>query len=441
MQQVDNIIIGAGPGGYELAAGLCHRGESVVIVERDMPGGTCLNRGCIPTKCLCATAATAESLRKAATFGINAGEATIDYATAVERMRGVVAHLQEGVLAELAGATYIKGEARLLANRTIEVDEQQFQASKRLIIASGSRPAVLPIEGAQLAMSSDDVLADSTLPKSVVIIGGGVIGMEFASIFNSLGVETSVIEFCKEILPPFEAEIAKRLRTNLSRRGINIVVGAAVSSIRKADNGSLAVEYQGKRGPSEISAERVVMAVGRRPVVPEGADAIGLGMTPKGFIAVDELMQTNLSGVYAIGDVNGLSMLAHSAIAQGRVVAEGRAELFNAACVPSVVFTMPEVAMVGLTSSQLDVLGISYHSVKRQFASNGKACAMGESEGVVKLLISDNDNTILGATILGHGASDLIAEATILVADKVPVDQIAARYIHAHPTLSEVLAI
>ena len=441
MQQIDNIIIGAGPGGYELAANLCKQGESVVIIERDLPGGTCLNRGCIPTKCLCATAATVEDIRRASEFGINTTEFSINYAKSIERMREVIAHLQEGVIAELSKATYIKGEARLLENRIVEVDNHRFQATKRLVLATGSCPAVLPIEGVDLAMTSDDVLADDTLPKSIIIIGGGVIGMEFASIFNSLGVDTTVVEFCKEILPPFEQEIAKRLRTILSRRGVNIVVGSAVSSIKQSKDGMLSVEYQGKRGSTEICAERVVMAVGRRPVIPEGTQEIGIKLSSKGFIAVDNSMATNIPGIYAIGDVNGLSMLAHSAIAQGRVIAENNNTLFNTNCIPSVVFTTPEVAMVGRTSTQLDNEGVVYRSIKRQFASNGKACAMGEGDGVVKLLVNESDDTILGITILGHGASDLIAEATMLIVNKVPVDKIASRYIHAHPTLSEIFAI
>ncbi len=439
MQTVDNIIIGAGPGGYELAAMLTHQGESVVIIERDHPGGTCLNRGCIPTKCLCATASTAETLRRAADFGINGSAPTVDYPKAIERMRSVVEGLRQGVLAEISAATLVRGEARLTGGRTVAVDGEQYEAAKRLVIATGSCPARLPIPGSELALTSDDVLADDTLPASVVIVGGGVIGMEFASIFNSLGVETTVIEFCKEILPPFEAEIAKRLRTAMGRRGVNIVVGAAVSAI-EADGDGYAVTYQGKRGEAQVNAQRVVMAVGRRPVLPAGVEEAGLQLTQRGFIDVDEKMQTNLDGVYAIGDVNGVSMLAHSAIAQGRVVAHDAPEAFNKDCVPSVVFTMPEVSMVGRTSVQLDAAEIPYRTVKRQFASNGKACAMGEGEGVVKLLVSEEDNSILGATILGPHAADLIAEATILVADKVPYTEIGKRYIHAHPTLSEVLA-
>ncbi len=370
---------------------------------------------------------------------MNGSDPTIAYPKAIERMRSVVEGMRQGVLAEISAATFVQGEARLTGGKTIAVGSEAYAASKRLIIATGSCPARLPIPGAEFAMTSDDVLANDTLPKCIVIVGGGVIGMEFASIFNALGVETTVVEFCKEILPPFEAEIAKRLRTAMGRRGVNIVVGAAVSAIEEAD-GIYTVVYQGKKGEVRLDAERVVMAVGRRPVLPAGVEEAGVALTPRGFIAVDRMMQTNVEGVYAIGDVNGLSMLAHSAIAQGRVVAEGNPAAFNRDCVPSVVFTMPEVSMVGLTAAQLDAAEVPYRTVKRQFASNGKACAMGEGEGVVKLLVSEADGSILGATILGPHAADLIAEATILVADKVPYAEISSRYIHAHPTLSEVFA-
>ncbi len=439
MQQVDNIIIGAGPGGYELAATLANRGESVVIIERDQPGGTCLNRGCIPTKCLCATAETVHSINKASQFGITVGEASVDYPKAVERMRQVVENLRQGVIAEVSNATYINGEARLIDNKTVAVGNDRISATKRLIIATGSQPAILQIDGSDLALTSDDVLSDDHLPESIIIVGGGVIGMEFASIFSSLGVKTIVIEFCKEILPPFEADIAKRLRTIMSRRGVEIITNAAVKSCKMLDNGQTSVEFEGK-GLDSRSAEKVVMAVGRRPVLPEGSSEIGLKTTPKGFLSVNEMMQTNLDGVYAIGDVNGLSMLAHSAIAQGRVIATGDPSAFCRDCVPSVVFTMPEVAMVGKTSAQLDAEGVAYHVVKKQFASNGKACAMGESDGTARIICSNDNNVILGVTIMGAHAADLIAEATILVRDEVPLNNVANRYIHAHPTLSEIFA-
>ena len=252
-------------------------------------------------------------------------------------------------------------------------------------------------------------------------------------------METTVVEYCKEILPPFDSDMAKRLRTALSRRGINVVVGAAVESIAANADGSRTVTYQGKHGPVEVQTEMVVMAVGRRPVVPQGAAEVGVNISRRGFVEVDERMRTSVEGIYAIGDCNGLLMLAHAATAQARVVAEDNPELFDAARVPSVVFTTPEIAMVGPTPAALDAAGVSYKVVRKSFASNGKACAMGASDGTAKLLVDEASGALLGTTVLGAHAADLVAEATLLVTDRTPLADLPRRYIHAHPTLSEIL--
>lgn len=439
MTTFDNIIIGAGPGGYELAARLAAKGETVLIVEKDKLGGTCLNRGCIPTKCLVATAEAAHTINESASLGIEASGFKINFETAYNRMKQVVEGLREGVAAELSKCTVIYGEAKLQSNKTILVDDETFEASSRIIIATGSTPAVLPIEGAELAMTSDDVLNMSVLPQSVIIIGGGVIGMEFATILSNLGVKTTVVEFCKEILPPFDPEVAKRLRMSLSRKGVDIVTRAAVTSIKSSHDGMLQVTYSGKRGESQIEASQVIMAVGRKPVIPVGVSEAGIELTHKGFIKVNERMETSVPGIYAIGDVNGLMMLAHAAIAQGRVVADGNPELFDSNRVPSIVFTNPEVASVGLTPAGLEDKGISFKTEKRMFAGNGKAQAMGKPEGFIKFaILPEFSNQIAGVTIIGAHAADLIAEATMLVTDKVSIDDVDSRYIHAHPTLSEM---
>lgn len=430
---MDTIIIGAGPGGYELAATLAQRGEDVLIVERDNLGGTCLNRGCIPTKAMCASAAAVLNAAHAESLGVNLARPQIDFPRIVERSAKVTASLREGVEALLAKCTVVHGEATFAGPDTVKVGDETYTAP-RIVIATGSAPARLPIPGSELAITSDEALWLTELPESMVIIGGGVIGMEFASIFAALGSKVTVVEFCKEILPPVDPEIAKRLRTALTRRGIDIVCGAAAQRIERAGD-KLLLTYAGKKGETAVEAETIVMAVGRRPVVPAGFEG---RVSPKGFIEVDELMRTSVPGVYAVGDVNGLSMLAHSAYAQGRVVAEADPRLFRAGLVPSVVFTSPEVAAVGPRPDELDSVGVKYHAVKRPFASNGKACADAHPEGLVKMLVSDDDDTILAVTILAHHAADLIAEATILVTDGVKASSVAGRYIHAHPTLSEI---
>ncbi len=430
MQQYDSIIIGAGPGGYELAAMLQSQGETVAIIERDLPGGTCLNRGCIPTKCLVATANAMRICRIAPGFGINCGHTSVDYSKAVERMRDIVRQLQQGVMATLRGVTYIEGEASLRPGMTVQIDDRLIQARRRVVIATGSAPAILRVPGADLALDSTAALALTTLPQSAVIVGGGVIGMELASIWATLGAKVTVVEYCREILPGLDTELAKRLRNMLSRQGIDIITGAEVTEIT-----GQGVSYTGKRGPASIEAEVTVCAVGRRPVVPDGCDEAGIKLTPRGYIAVDKFMRTSVEGIYAIGDVNGLSMLAHSSVAQARVVAGGNPAAFDATAVPAVVFTHPELAQVGKAGDDEETF-----TTKRLFSANGKAQAMGEAEGLAKLTCRQSDGAVLAVAILGPHAADLIAEATILVKEHVPVGEIPFRYIHAHPTLSEIFS-
>lgn len=436
MREIDNIIIGAGPGGYELAAGLCARGESTCIIERDLLGGTCLNRGCIPTKCLASSAEAYRNAMDSYRFGTVADVRGIDYSIVTGRMHEVIDSLRKGVEGLLAGAEVIFGEASLLPGRGVSVGDDEIFARKRLVIATGSRPALPPVEGIELALTSDEVLDMTVLPHSAVIIGGGVIGLEFASILSTFGVDTTIVEYCKEILPPFDSDMAKRLRLMLGRRGITFRTGCKVVKIAESGQGVI-VKFSGKKGEEQIEADIAVCAVGRQPVLPCGLEAAGVATDARGFIKVNDRMETTAPGVYAVGDVNGLSMLAHSAVAQAKVIL-GYDGAFDRNAIPSVVFTDPEIATCGLSEIQLESKGIGFRTVKRQFASLGKACAMGCPDGLAKFLISDDDGRILGATILGPHASDLIAEATILIRDRRTLSDVSNRYIHAHPTLSEI---
>ena len=438
MSRFDLIVIGAGPGGYEIAAEEASKGRNVAIVERDSLGGTCLNRGCIPTKCLCASADTINTVKNAGAFGVDASVSGFSYQAAASRMREVVNGLRQGVESLLSGCTLIRGEARLTVRGEVAVGDALYSADK-ILIATGSRPASLPVDGAEKAMSSDDVLALDTLPSSAIIIGAGVIGMEFASILNAFGVEVTVIEYCKEILPPFDREVAKRLRSMLSRRGIKIIVGAEVKSI---GNDGRSVTYAGRRGDETAEAETVIMAVGRRPVLPEGLAEAGVELTGRGFIKVDSRMRTTAPGIYAVGDCNGLCMLAHAAAAQARVaLAADSEEIPDLDVMPSAVFTTPELAMVGLTEEQCETRGIEYDARKSLYAANGKARAMGATDGFVKVLTDRSpERRILGVHIIGAHASDLCAEAAAIMAADPSATRAKARIIHGHPTLSEVLA-
>lgn len=437
----DIIIIGAGPGGYEMAAEAAHRGHKVAIVERDSLGGTCLNRGCIPTKALCRNAEVINTIKEAEAFGISIDGYHLHYATAVERKNAVVNQLRDGITTLLSSPliSVMQGEAKLVDAHTVSVDGVNVEAS-HIVIATGSAPKALPIDGAELAMTSDDILSATTLPKSLCVIGGGVIGMEFAGIFGSFGVEVSVVEYCKEILPPFDKDVAKRLRTTMGKRGIDIKVGAEVKSIAKTEKG-YSVLFEAKGKEQTIECEAVLMAVGRKPVVPDGTEALGIETDRRGIV-VNENMQTSVPGIYAIGDVNGRCMLAHAATAHGmralNAIEGNTPDRIKLHIVPSAVFTSPEMAMVGLTEEQCKARSLCYTAKKGFFRANGKALAMGETEGLVKMIIDNDTRQILGCHICGPHAADLIQEVVMAMNAGATIDTLTAS-IHGHPTLGEAI--
>lgn len=435
----DYIIIGAGPGGYETASVAASRGHKVAVIERDNLGGTCLNRGCIPTKTLCRSAKIAMDVREAAKFGVALpkDEIRIDYAKIAARKDEVVATLREGVAMVLNDVDVIMGEARFISPSEVEVNGE-IHSAPHMIVATGSCPAMLPVPGAEFAMTSDDLLVLTELPNSIAIIGGGVIGMEFASILNALGVDVTVIEYCKEILPTFDAEIAKRLRMSLKRRGITILNDTQVTSIEPG----MRVNCIAKGKEKSVEAEAVLMAVGRRPVVPEGLAELGVKLN-RGAIVVNDEMEVDWKDgckpsdvtVHAIGDVNARCMLAHVASAQGMIVLGEKRDL---SVVPSAVFTEPECAMVGLTESKCREDGFEIKIGTSTFRANGKAVSMGEPDGMVKVISEAETGRLLGCHICGPHAADLIQEAATVMTAGLPVTAISTS-IHAHPTLGEAL--
>jgi len=432
MPQADLIIIGGGPGGYETASEAAAKGLKVILFERDRLGGTCLNRGCIPTKCLCASAKRLNDIRHADMLGIAVSEASVDFTSVRKRLVEITDTLREGVESVLKDVEVIKTEASLAPGPAVVADGIVYNAPE-IIIATGSSPANLRVDGGETALSSDDVLALETIPESMVIIGGGVIGLEFASVFSSFGSKITVVEYCKEILPGFDRDIAKRLRSYLSRHGIDFVTGAEVQAV---ENGKR-VRYLHKGKEKNVEAECVVSAVGRRPVVPDGLVATGIATDSRGFIVTDDRFRTTAPGVYAIGDVNGRCMLAHAASAQGRTVL---GENVGLGTVPAVVFTDPECASVGITSEKADETGREYITVKLPYGSNGKALASGESDGIIKLIVDKKSGLIAGCHCLCAHAADLIAEASTAMNAGITARRLASEFVHAHPTLSELLA-
>lgn len=442
MTTTDLIIIGAGPGGYETAIAAAREGMKVVLVEAEALGGTCLNEGCIPTKCLCRSAEVADLMKEAATFGVVAESEGINLVEVMKRKNEVVAQLAAGVasLLKSPGITLVQGKATFAGPHEVIVGEEHFSAP-HIMVATGSSAKNLPISGADLpgVVTSREMLQLEQIPKRLCVIGGGVVGMEFASVFRSFGSEVSVVEYAKEILPSFDRDIAKRLRTALKRKGISFNVGAAVTEISKVDGGYKVAFVSGNK-EGQVEADLVLMAVGRGPRLQHlGLDEIGMQYTSRGIV-VDENMQTNIEGVYAIGDVNGICPLAHAATAQGRCALYhilGKDGAPDLQLVPAAVFTVPEVAMVGHTEETASAAGLEYSIRKAFYRANGKSLSMGESEGIVKLLVGP-DGLLLGAHVLGAHAADLIHELALAMHTKMGVERIQS-LIHAHPSLSEIL--
>lgn len=441
--KTDIIIIGAGPGGYETAAYAASRGLSVTIFETRELGGTCLNRGCIPTKTLCKNAEVVNHLKESATFGLNDVSFSVDFPMMIERKNAVVAQLREGVAMALKNPkiTLVQGEAVITSAHSVTCNGTTYECDN-LIVATGSQPKFLPVEGAKLpcVLTSDEILDLDRLPDSLCIIGGGVIGLEFAAIFNSLGVEVSIVEFCKEIIPNFDADLAKRLRQSLAKSGVNVNVGAGVTGIAENGDGTVTVKYEQKGKQLDIVCEKVLMAVGRAPHLPQGLESAGVEFSPRG-INVDENMCTNVTGVYAIGDVNARCMLAHAATFQGKRAINailGESDKIRLDIMPSAIFTVPEAAMVGVTEAYCKDNGIDIVVKKAFFRANGKAVAMNETDGILKLVVSADDRKILGCHILGAHAADLIQEIAALMNVDATVDELKD-IIHAHPTLGEVV--
>lgn len=433
-KEFDNIIIGAGPAGMRACAIARQRGESVCVVERREVGGTCLNRGCIPTKALVQSASVISVVASASGFGVGiAGEIQHDYSVASARKDEVVASLRKGAEMSIGAGIVVYGDARIVSADTVEVVGTLLHAAKRMIIASGSRPARLRVPGAELAITSDEFLRLTELPSELVVIGGGVIGMECACIAHAFGCKVTVVEYCREILPGLDAEMAKRLRSMLSRRGVTVVVGAQVTSLESTVQGEITVTYADRRGDHTLTAPMVMMATGRRAVLPDGLTDTGVVLTASEAVSTDDSMLSSVPGIYAIGDCNGRLMLAHAASAQAEVAMGVRDSVES---VPSVVFTLPECAQVGtLNSNTPGALIVG----KAMYGANGMASAMGQTEGFVKVAVDAATRRIVGCCAIGAGADAIVQEAAIAMAGDMTADTLRTRAVFAHPTLSELL--
>ncbi len=438
MTTSDLIIIGSGPGGYRAAEHAASLGLTVTIIEESQLGGTCLNCGCIPTKTLARNAEILDTLAKADTFGLSQLSFTLDFNRVMERKNQVVETLRNGVATLLSapGITVVQGTGRFTSNRTVMVGDEEYSATN-IIIATGSKPKMLPIPGIdnKKVVTSTELLNINEVPRRLCIVGAGVIGMEFASIFNSLGSEVTVVEYLKECLPALDSDIAKRLRQSIAKKGVNFIMQAGVQAI--TDEG---VAYERKGKPGVVEADVILMATGRAPRT-EGLclDAINVATNKSGIITDDD-MQTNVKGIYAIGDVNGRTMLAHAATYQGLHVVNkivGREDNIRLDIIPAAVFTHPEAASVGLTEDSCKAQGIDYKIKKGYYRANGKALAMDEPDGMVKLIIGSDDK-IIGCHLYGAHSADLVQEVSALMAMDATASRLAD-LVHVHPTLNEIL--
>jgi len=438
MHTSDLIIIGSGPGGYRAAAHAAAHGLQTTIIEEGPVGGTCLNCGCIPTKTLCRNAEIIDTLRKADTFGLASLSYTLDFVRVQERKEQVVAQLRQGVetLLSAPGITLVRGKARFTAPHVVAVGDAAYTAP-HIIIATGSRPKLLPIPGIDSAkvVDSTRLLEITELPQRLCIVGAGVIGMEFASIFSSLGCEVTVVEYLKECLPSLDADIAKRLRTSIARRGVTFVMQAAVKEVTAEG-----IVYERKGKSATVAADLVLMATGR------AACTEGLGLelagvaTERGAIAVDDEMRTNVEGIYAIGDVNGRTMLAHAATYQGLHVVNtilGLEDKIRLDIIPAAIFTHPEAACVGLTEEACKQAGTPFTCHKSHYRANGKALAIDEVEGLVKVL-ADSEGRLVGCHAFGAHAADLVQEVTALMSVGATIGQLGD-VVRIHPTVNELL--
>ncbi|GAB6158400.1 dihydrolipoyl dehydrogenase [Desulfotomaculum varum] len=438
------VVIGGGPGGYVAAIRAAQMGARVALVEKDEVGGTCLNRGCIPTKTLAEGAATLHKIRRAAEFGIQTGEVTVNYAKLVERKDAVVKKLVAGVqyLIKKHKVACIRGTAKLAGPGKVAVylpeGEITELVAENIILATGTRPAITETFGydGHRVVTSDEVLAWQTVPPSLLIIGGGVVGCEFACIFAEMGSQVTIAEAMPNILPMADRDVARQLQTLLKRRGINIKTGVKITGVEKSGN-NVTTCFE---GGETLQADKILISVGRVMNTDGlGLEEAGIRLGQRGEVPVNDYLATGVPGIYAVGDITGKIQLAHLASAQALAAVDnilGQPRAMKYDVVPYCIFTTPEVAGVGLTVQQCEERGIKPKVGKFPFMASGKAAAMGETDGFVKILADPAADKVLGVHIIGPHASDLIAEAALAMELGATVEQIT-RVIHAHPTLAE----
>src|SRR5215212_5315312 len=455
MSSFDVIFIGGGPAGYVGAIRAAQLGMTVAVVEREGLGGNCVIWGCIPAKALLESASIAEKVKKAKDYGVNVGETSFDYGVAMKRSRAVSDQNSKGVgfLFKKHKVTHIKGTAKLAGKNAISVKladgkEEKHDAKKAVVISTGSRVKGLPQAGLELnkttVLSSDEVLVLDKAPKTMAIVGAGAVGCEFADVFAAFGTQVTLIDVAPTILPLEDTDCSAELAKAFKKRKIEVVAGAKIGNVKIGKNSvSMTIDAGGKK--TDLEVEKVLVAAGRAPNIEDiGLKEQGVQVTDRGFIRINERMETSAKGIYAIGDVAGPPMLAHKGSREGVVLAEYLAGTqhvhpVNYGNIPNATYCHPEVASVGLTEAQCKDKKLDYKVGKFPFSANGRARTSGETEGFVKIIRDAKYGEILGAHIVGAHATEMIHELVVARENEFTVEEIDLA-MHAHPTLSEAIA-
>ena len=441
MSDYQLIVIGAGPAGYTAALRAAKLGIKTAVVESREVGGTCLNRGCIPTKTLLHTAELARETKEGETIGLEAGAVRVNLGTLYQRKDAVVAQLRGGIerLFQQKKIDLLRGTGTITASGTVAVEGKTYTADN-ILIATGSVPSRPPIPGLEHAVTSDELLSGQVgLPKALVIIGGGVIGMEFASFYSAMGVQVTVLEAMDRILPNMDREICQNLTMILKKQGVAVVTGAMVGGVERQEDGKLVVRYTCKEKPGEALGDTVLCAIGRRP---NTAGLLGEGITlemERGRIVTDASGQTSMPGVYAAGDVTARVQLAHVASAQGTACVErlaGRTPLTDLQTIPACVYTNPEIAAVGITADEAKAAGRAVKVGKYVTFSNGRSVIAGGQRGFIKVVADSATGVVLGAQLMCQRATDLISQFTAAVVNRLTVEQLL-HTMRPHPTFDE----
>lgn len=444
MQKFDVIVLGGGPGGYECAIRCSDNGLKTALVEEAELGGTCLNRGCIPTKTLLHSADVYHDAKNSEMFGVSTGEVTFDYGKIIERKNAVAAQLRNGVgfLEKSHGVTVFAQRGTVADRKTVKLADGEEISCDNLILATGSLPARIPIPGVDLpgVVDSTGLLDMTVCPKHIIIVGGGVIGVEFATFYYRIGVKVTILEMLDRILAPLDKDVSDFVAAELASCGVEIKTGVRVEEIEEG----FTVKYSAKDGTKGSAEGDVVLMAGGRVANTKGIglEEIGVRMDRRGFVEVDGLCRTSVPGIYAIGDMNGKMLLAHVASAQGLLVADVIAgkprRQINLNRVPSCVYCSPEAAMVGMTEEQAKATGREIGTGIFNLSGNGKALSMGENKGIAKFVFDKKTDEILGFHVVGPRATDLVAEVAAVMECEGTIGEIGIT-VHPHPTVSEVV--